>query len=325
MKLKSAFYYWGLVSVLGIIHFQALILNLPVVIPIYLTCVFVIGVVFYLSRRLLLRISFLGVIWNGLFFLLQLLLVLTHFVSGLGFLQLFIFAGIEWIRLYFAKKLADDNRRIKQFEEQSAHMNETFRLVRSERHDFLKHISAIHFLLEKDEFGQAKAYLSGLVEGYEETNLSIKGEKGVVAGILNQMYRRAKDSGISAVYDLDLPVSTLPLTDQELVTLLGNLLSNSLDACEEWQALHKRQGFVTLQFYKRGGLYILTCSNSSLPIPTEILDELFHTHGKTTKQHGHEGLGTKMIQDIVKHHNGFLDFVYKDEEFTLKIKMPAIQ
>ncbi|WP_409274606.1 sensor histidine kinase [Neobacillus sp. SCS-31] len=323
--MKTTFYYWGLVSVLGIIHFQALIMNLPFMIPVYLTCAFVIGAVFYISRRLLLRISFLGALWNSLFFLLQLLLVMVHLVNGPSILPLFVFAGMEIIRLHFAKELSDNNRRIKQFEEQSVQMNETFRLVRNERHDFLKHISAIHFLLEKGESEQAKTYLSGLVEGYEETNLSIKGEKGVVAGILNQMYRRAKAAGISVVYNLDVPVSTLPLSDQELVTLIGNILSNSLDACEDWQALRKQQSFITLQFYKRGGLYILTCINSSPPIPTEILDELFHTYGKTTKQHGHEGLGTKMIQDIVKHHNGFLDFVYKDEEFTLKIKMPAIQ
>ena len=82
---------------------------------------------------------------------------------------------------------------------------------------------------------------------------------------------------------------------------------------------------ITLQFYKRSGLYLLTCKNSSLPIPTDILDTLFKAFGRTTKPGAeHEGLGTKIIYDVVAQYHGFLDFVYKDEEFTVKIKFPAI-
>ncbi|AWI11624.1 GHKL domain-containing protein [Caldifermentibacillus hisashii] len=52
---------------------------------------------------------------------------------------------------------------------------------------------------------------------------------------------------------------------------------------------------------------------------------MFVTYGNTTKGAGHEGLGTKLIQDIVKNHDDFLDFIHKDETFTVKIKIPAIQ
>lgn len=218
--------------------------------------------------------------------------------------------------------LSQENRLLK---EQITHLNETFRIVRSERHDFLKHVSAIHFMLENKKTVEAKQYLDELVEGYEETNLSIKGERGIVAGVLHQMYRRAKAAGIEVVYDFDLPLSTLPFPDSEMVKLIGNLLSNSIDASEVWQIEHKEQAAITLQFYKRSGLFLLICKNQSLPLPADILDGLYHSYGKTTKPDGHEGLGTKIIKDIVDGHNGFLDFVYKDEEFTVKIKFPAIQ
>ena len=150
-------------------------------------------------------------------------------------------------------------------------------------------------------------------------------QRGVVAGVLHQMYRRAKASGISVVYDFDLPLSSLPLSDQHMVTLIGNLLSNGLDACEEWQQKEKKQAILTLQFYKRSGLFLLVCKNNSLQIPTNILDRLFQTYGITTKKGEHEGLGTKMIHDLVKDHQGFLDFVYRDQEFIIKIKIPAIR
>ncbi|MBP3952479.1 GHKL domain-containing protein [Bacillus sp. YZJH907-2] len=216
-------------------------------------------------------------------------------------------------------------RELHQLAQQHEQINETFLVVRGERHDFLKHVSAIHFMLENDETPKAKAYLDDLVDGYERTNLAIKGERGSVAGVLHQMYRRASSSGVSIVYDLDVPLSTLPISDHDLVTLLGNLLSNSIDATIEWQDKYKEQGLITLQFYKRSGLYILLAKNHSLAIPTNILDKLFHTYGRTTKTGEHHGIGTKMINNIVEKNNGYLDFTYKKEEFSVKIKLPALQ
>ncbi|PLR91619.1 histidine kinase [Bacillus sp. T33-2] len=319
--------YWGFIAVLGAIHLQALLLNLPWKIPVYFTFLLAIFIVAYFYKKHLLRISVLGWCGNGLLFSLQLLLLLIYTAvkpSWIYIVPFLLFFGIEVVRLIGAAKLATLEQDLKQFEEERAHLNETFRVVRSERHDFLKHVVAVHFMLENGKYGEAKGYLDDLVGGYEETNLSIKGEHGVVAGILHQMYRRAQTAGISIVYDLDLPLSTMPLSDKNLVKLLGNLLSNSIDACEAWQKEHNDQAQLSLQFYKRSGLYLLICKNNSLPIPIDILDELFRTYGKTTKSGLHKGLGTKIIQDIVSGHHGFLDFTYKEQEFIVKIKIPAI-
>ncbi len=236
---------------------------------------------------------------------------------------LLVFIGIEWVRWEASARIAQLQKECEQFEVERSHATETFRIVRSERHDFLKHISSIHYMLENRHHEEASAYLDDLVDGYEETNLSIKGERGSVAGILHQMYNRGKTSGVSMVYDVDMPFSTLPLSDKEMVSLLGNLLSNSIDASIEWQNQYGKQATITLQFYKRSGLYVLIFRNPSLPVPTPILDQLFQSYGHSTKEE-HEGLGTKIIQDTVKGHQGFLDFVYRDEEFTVKIKFPAI-
>ena len=229
------------------------------------------------------------------------------------------------VRIFFGSRISKLEKALEEFKKQQDHINETFRIVRGERHDFLKHVSALHLVLENGKRHEAKNYMDQLVDGYEETNLSIKGERGVVAAILHQMYRQAKSKGLEVIYDLDLPLSTLPISDHDIVTIIGNLLSNSIDASEDWQKVHQQQAQLTLQFYKRSGLYLLICKNSSLPIPTEILDQLFQTYGKTTKGNSHEGLGTKLIHDVVNQYQGYLDFVYKEKEFTVKIKIPAIQ
>ncbi|CAG9606925.1 sensor histidine kinase [Pseudoneobacillus rhizosphaerae] len=321
-KLKI---YWLAPGLFGFFHLHVLFGH---ILPFYLTILIVSGMVYYLNRTVFVQIATLGIEWNMFLFGLQVLVMFIS-IGGLpkwiSFLPMLLFIGLEFVRNAWANRVTELTKNSSEHDAQLEQINETFRVVRSERHDFLKHISAIHFMLDNNKPNDAKHYLDELVESYEETNLSIKGESGVVASVLHQAYLRARKSGIEVIYDLDLPLSTLPLSDQKIVTLIGNLLSNSLDACEEWQVLRRKPSTVIVEFYKRSGLYILLCKNNSLPIPVKIVDELFSSYGKTTKGGAHEGLGTKIIKDIVEEHQGFLDFVHKGEEFEVKIKVPAIR
>ncbi|WRP08790.1 GHKL domain-containing protein [Rossellomorea aquimaris] len=320
-------FYWVTLILLGFVHLHALLLNLAWDFPFYITFLVVSLTLYILFRKK--SISFLKTDqrWMGALFLIQLLLLLPYLVMEVSWFYgvfLVLFMCLEWIRWEVSNRIAQLHKENGQFEEERAQLTETFRIVRSERHDFLKHVSSIHYMLENRHHDEATAYLDDLVDGYEETNLSIKGERGSIAGILHQMYSQGKASGVTMIYDVDLPLSTLPIPDKKLVTLLGNLLSNSIDASIEWQNHYGKPATVTLQFYKRSGLYVLICQNPSLPIPIHILDKLYQSYGHTTKGEKHEGLGTKVIQDTVGDYQGLLDFVFRDEEFTVKIKFPAI-
>ncbi len=320
--LKQAITYCGQIAALGFFHMYFITSNL------LLAAAFSVILFIFLYKKANIKVASLGVLWNVLMSLLQFFFLLIYLVVDTPWtygILVVSFLLCEWLRLSFSKKIANLELELKEYEKQQTHINETFRVVRSERHDFLKHVAAIHFMLEKGQNIEAKTYLDELVDSYEETNLSIKGERGIVAGILHQMYQKGQALDIDIVYDLDLPLSTLPIADKDMVNLLGNLLSNSLDASSEWQQSYQEKPHLTLQFYKRSGLYILICKNKSLPIPPVILDKLYQSYGVTTKGDGHEGLGTKIILDIVKHYQGFLDFVYKNGEFTVKIKIPAIR
>lgn len=324
--MKYNILYWAILALLGFVHLQLLLSHFFVWIPFYIYLLIV--MVIFFTRKLPHWVSLLGVKWNSGFLLMQLLLLLIYIKvdpSWVYIVPFVLFIGLEVVRVIWENHMAALSKKLQIFEEQSVQVNETFRHVRSERHDFLKHVSAIHYLLEHGKSVEAKVYLDELVDGYEETNLSIKGERGVVASVLHQMYRRANEAGISIVYDFEVPLSSLPLSDQNMVTLIGNLLSNSIDACEEWQNSSDNQSMITMQFYKRAGLFILICKNHSIPIPTDILDGLYRVYGKSTKHGVHGGLGTKMIHDIVQEHQGFLDFVFKDQEFMVKIKIPSIR
>lgn len=316
---------WGIITVLFALHLLMQERILPLYVHIAMALFIPILLILILNKKIPTYIRFTYPRIETLFLIMHLAIFSLYFIGNIyTWLPLLMFIIIEACRYLLTSEIITLNKQIKHVDQIREQFNETFKVVRSERHDFLKHISAIHFMLEKEEVKEAKKYLDELVGKYEETNLSIKGEKGVVAGVLNDAYRKATKIGISPYFDLDVPISSLPIKDVDLVSLIGNILNNSIEACEEWQTERKNQAMISLQFYKRSGLYILICKNNSLPIPTEILDELYQSYGHTTKSGDHEGLGTKIIHDIVKKYHGFLDFTFKDEQFTLKIKIPAV-
>ena len=228
-----------------------------------------------------------GIEVDVLCFGVQAALALLYFFmnQGAGYaIVALLFIGQELIRLSAGKKGIRHIREQELMMEERNRFNETFRIVRSQRHDFLKHVTALQFMLERQEMKAAKEYMSELVDGFVETNLSIKGEKGVAAGILHQTYQQAKASGIEVSYQLDVPLSSIPLKDTDLVALIGNVLDNAREAAEAWQNEKEGTARISLESYKRSGVYILICTNSCLPIPNEILDGLYKKQGMSTKE-----------------------------------------
>lgn len=204
-------------------------------------------------------------------------------------------------------------------------MNDSFHEIRSQRHDSMIHVNALYFLLEQEQWQEAQNYIRQLVYTLDTTNLAIRGEAGHMAAQLLQCLHRAQQHNITVKYDLEIPLSELPLATLDQSKLIGNLLSNSLDAAEEFSKQGKEEGaYITLNTAVRSGLYIIEISNSTLPLEKEMLDSLFRSYGHTTKQGEHQGLGTYIIHKLVTTHHGKLDFVYKKKTMTIKIKLPIL-
>jgi two-component system, LytTR family, sensor histidine kinase NatK len=259
-------------------------------------------------------------------FLLQAFLLPLYFLVEHQMAPLFIFSLSIFILVYSSRLLRKIHTlRMKNtsIDSQQLQFNETFQLIRKERHDYLKHIAAIQYLLEKNEYDQTKSYINSIVNQFEETNLSIKGEHGAIASVLHTNFKRAREKNIAINYQLEVPISSMPISSAQLVELLGNLLENAIDACEKWQTSMSTQGIVELSLRKRSGLFLLICENSTPPLPIKVADELFMRSGVTTKD-GHDGLGTTIIQTIVQKHHGYLEFITEKNKFKLICKVPDV-
>lgn len=278
-------------------------------IPLAIVAIFLFSKKIHLDWSYLIQILLLAIyIWNGPGW--------ENFIVLLCSVLLFIYSSSLHKKMEILRtNKIEMNTQLEQF-------NETFQTVRKERHDYLKHIAAISYMLEKEDYTNAKNYMTNIVERYEETSLSIKGEQGAVASVLHSNYKKAKEKGIAINYHLEVPLSRLPIPIDEIVELVGNILENAIDACEQWQKEQKEQGVMELSLRKRSGLYILTCENNTIPLPASIADQLFAVSGLTTKEN-HAGLGTTIIRQIIEKHNGFFDFIAEKNTFLLTCKIPS--
>lgn len=302
-----------LYSVLCVIHMSLL---LQVVLPFGVAGLIGLSISFCTYKYVIVDIT-----WG-----VQILLVGIYVFSEPSLAYICVLLSSITLFIYSVKDRKTKNKireKIARTEVQHNEYNQTFQMLKKERHDYLKHINAIHYLMQRQSREDAIQYMEVLIDGYEETNLSIKGEHGAVAAILHSIYKRAHFSNIAINYHFDIPCSKLPLDTLKVVALLGNILENALDACEEWHQRSGVQGFIEMTLQKRSGLYILTCKNSTVRLPQKVADQLFKKVGVTTKP-SHDGLGTSIIQNIIEEQQGYLEFLNEKEMFTLVCKLPSI-
>lgn len=202
-----------------------------------------------------------------------------------------------------------------------SHFEDTILSIRAQRHDFLKHVNALHYFLEEHHYEQADRYMKNLIDDYDVVNQSIKGEKGHIGSLLFQQSKRAAQEQVNLIYRLNVPTSRLPLQPIDQMNLLANLLENAIDAAAE-ATIHPKEVILSTSIY--GGIYRLEIMNTTNPIPYQILNELFQTYNMSTKGDEHEGLGTYIIQQIVSKYKGKLDYSYDANQMTILVTLPIV-
>lgn len=213
---------------------------------------------------------------------------------------------------------------VKRLEHHIAVMNDTFLELRGQRHDMMKHVGAIQYLLESGRIDEANRYVEQLIGLYDHVHASMKGEDGHLASLLLHIRRQGEDEGIIVDYGLDAPLTIMPLSPIDQTRLMGNLLHNALEAARE-AVRQGLEGRIKLYTASIGGHFILELSNTSPRIPAHVLDKMFAQSGQTTKKGAHEGLGTYIIGKLVHTHHGSLDYSWDTPLFTVKIKLPFIE
>lgn len=176
--------------------------------------------------------------------------------------------------------------------------------LRTLRHEHLNWISTIGGLLQLKEYDRALEMVKFESSNQQSLidNISNMFKNRLVAGLLFGKYHRAKELGLDMNFipGCSLSAEINPLTENELASILGNLLNNAFEA-----TLKNSESSKIIEFYisDEGEELIIEVSDNGPGIEPEIREKIF-TRGTTSKNHGDHGIGLYLVKTYVDQYNG---------------------
>lgn len=189
-----------------------------------------------------------------------------------------------------------------------------FEELRKLRHDLRNHLSYIGALLEQQKYDEAKKYFSSMsVDVSAPLGYTDSGNDAVNA-IVNFGRMRASSMGVTLAPKLSVPAQ-LPIPDNELCSLLSNLLDNAMEAAAQSEAEDKT---VELSVFRREDHLLIDVRN---PVSADVSPEKRLSLVSTKQDSQLHGYGTKIIRSIAKQYNGVCRFDMEDGRFIASVML----
>lgn len=214
----------------------------------------------------------------------------------------YIFAGVAFLFgvvfiLYRNKKslLEKDSleKQIALEKEYYKKLEESQKLIQTMRTDIDSYIK------EMREMGKPENVMSGLMEKYESIPQVEFSRHPVVNAVAYDKMNKANELGVKLEYDF-MVTPRNGISDMDLISLMGNLLDNALEATQKLPETERKVLFTVKE--KKGAL--LFCCKNRKSREEEPLRKGFSTSKPNSFFHG---LGRKIIQEIVEKYHGVLE------------------
>lgn len=180
--------------------------------------------------------------------------------------------------------------------------------LRANNHEFINKLQVIAGLLQMDRPQEALAYIGNISEEHAQTitpvmqlvhNASVA---ALILGKLNNM--RELDIRLTLLANSSLPEHSRYLSTHELVTVVGNLLENAIEAVNAQPPGSDRS--VVMQITEDETGLLIVISDSGVGIREEDLLHIFDS-GYSTKSHHGRGVGMALVKSAVDRHGGNLE------------------
>lgn len=137
----------------------------------------------------------------------------------------------------------------------------------------------------------------------------------IVNAILNTKYQEANAKGIVFVFRVN-DLSELRLNDEDVVTILANLLNNAIEACETCED----QKVIKFKFVKEDDKIIIAVKNTFNYDVIYENGEIKSTKISSVNEHG---VGIKNVLRIIEKYGGSYVIEDRNKEFFFSIIIPA--
>ena len=192
-------------------------------------------------------------------------------------------------------------------------MKKRYEQQRRFSHDYKNQLNCIQGMIESGQTQEVLEYISGLTGNFRQSEMYVNTNHAVVNVMLNQKYQEASDKGIVMTI-LSGNLSGLTISEEDIVTLLGNLLDNAIEACEKLNENKVIQFKMVLEEEQ----LVLSIRNP-IKNAVQIKDNQIVTSKRDKSRHG---IGLLNVDSVIRKNNGTSVLKCEDGWFTFSAMIP---
>lgn len=191
-----------------------------------------------------------------------------------------------------------------------------YSIIRSQRHDFNFHLTAMYGLIQNKRYDECKVYIDGMVKDAYEINDLLPLHHPAIGAMLNAFKELAAEKGVKINYYILDDLRNMPCSVYEMNKILGNLIQNAIDEYENANDTHKA---IEVEIKSEKMNLVIVVGNST-SVMEENLNRIFQI-GFSTKP-AHEGLGLPTVQKIISKYKGVIYPELEEGFISFIVKIP---
>ena len=194
-------------------------------------------------------------------------------------------------------------------------ISENFDNQKRKTHEYKNQISCIESLLDKKQYSKLEQYVKKIYGSLNNEPDAINTNNVIVNAILNTKYQEADAKGIVFVFRVN-NLSELKIKDEDVVTILANLLNNAIEACE----ICEEKKVIKFKFVKEDDMIIIAVKNT---FSYDVIYENGEIKSTKTSSVDEHGVGIKNVLKIIEKYGGAYVIEDKNQEFFFSIIIPV--
>lgn len=240
------------------------------------------------------------------------------------FVIAFGMSGLNIVVFYLIKNIVEREIRIRENEVFKMQVSDQMNMYRSisegfdnqkkKTHEYKNQILCIESMLVKKQYSELETYVTKIYGKLNEEADVINTNHVIINAILNTKYHEMIEKGIVFVFKVN-DLSDLGICDEDVVTILANLLNNAIEACEKYT----NKKIIKLKFTKKADKIIISVKNTYNDAIRYENGEIRTTKSSKPEEHG---VGIKNVIKIIEKYNGSYVIKEQNKEFYFSIIIP---
>ena len=190
--------------------------------------------------------------------------------------------------------------------------------LRAQNHEFMNKLHTISGLIQLEEYEKALEFISDVAKTRSNiSNILTKNIKDAsLSALLLSKYNKAEESRVKLKIDENSKLTKLPqhMTSSEILSVIGNLIENSLD-----EVKNDGTGYIYIKIVENNDFLSINVKDNGGGISPQYKEKIYE-QGFSTKE-GQRGDGMYIVKKIIDDYNGTIDFDL-DEGVIWNITIP---